>query len=35
MSKLAEKLKHEFLELIPPTVYFFVVLHFAAAFRHS
>ncbi len=31
MSSFAEKLKHEFLELIPPTVYFFVVLHFAAA----
>ena len=31
MTTVAEKLKHEFLELIPPTVYFFVVLHFAAA----
>ncbi len=30
MSTFTDKLKHEFLELIPPTVYFFVVLHFAA-----
>ena len=30
MSMLAEKLKHELAELIPPTLYFFVVLHFAA-----
>lgn len=30
MSTFAAKLKHEFLELIPPTLYFFVVLHFAA-----
>ena len=40
MSTLAEKLKHELAELIPPTLYFFVVLHFAAAVqallnRHS
>ena len=31
MSAFADKLKHELLELIPPTLYFFVVLHFAAA----
>lgn len=33
MSTFAEKLKHELAELIPPTVYFFVVLHFVAAIQ--
>lgn len=33
MSSFAEKLKHELAELIPPTVYFFVVLHFVAAIQ--
>lgn len=33
MSKLTKTLKHEFLELIPPTVYFFVVLHLVAVIR--
>ena len=33
MSTFAKKLKHELAELIPPTVYFFVVLHFVAAIQ--
>ncbi len=33
MSKFARTLKHEFIELIPPTLYFFVVLHLVAVLR--
>jgi hypothetical protein len=33
MSKFSKTLKHEFMELIPPTVYFFVVLHLVSAIR--
>src|SRR5438034_6827066 len=33
MTKLATKLKEEFFELLPPTIYFFVVLHIVAFVR--
>jgi len=33
MSKFTATVKHEFLELIPPTLYFFVVLHIVALIR--
>ena len=33
MSKLTATIKHEFEELIPPTVYFFIALHLAATIR--
>jgi hypothetical protein len=33
MSKAAEKIKEEFLALLPPTIYFFVVLHIIALIR--
>jgi hypothetical protein len=33
MSKFTATVKHEFLELIPPTIYFFVVLHIIAIIR--
>jgi hypothetical protein len=33
MNKFARTVKHEFMELIPPTVYFFVVLHLLAGIR--
>lgn len=33
MSKATEKLKEEFLALLPPTIYFFVVLHIVALIR--
>ena len=33
MSKLTEKLKEEFLEILPPTIYFFVILHIIAFIR--
>jgi hypothetical protein len=33
MSKFAATVKHEFAELGPPTVYFFIVLHLAATIR--
>jgi hypothetical protein len=33
MSKLAATLKHEFAELVPPTLYFFVILHIIALIR--
>src|SRR5438876_8579673 len=33
MSKFAQTIKHEFLELIPPTLYFFVILHIVALIR--
>ena len=33
MSKIAHTIKHEFLEMIPPTIYFFVILHIVALIR--
>jgi hypothetical protein len=30
MSKLATTVKHEFLEMLPPTIFFFVILHIVA-----
>ncbi len=33
MSKLLEKVKEEFLALLPPTIFFFVTLHLVAFFR--
>lgn len=33
MSKATEKLKEELLALVPPTLYFFVVLHIVALIR--
>ena len=33
MSKLSSKFKEEFLELLPPTIYFFVALHIVAFVR--
>jgi hypothetical protein len=33
MSRFAATVKHEILELIPPTLYFFVVLHIVALLR--
>ena len=33
MSRLTAKLKEEFLEMIPPTIYFFVILHIVAFIR--
>ena len=33
MTKLATKLKEEFFELLPPTIYFFVALHIVAFVR--
>jgi hypothetical protein len=33
MSKLTTTLKHEFLEMLPPTIFFFVILHIVAAIR--
>ncbi len=33
MSKFAKTIKHEFAELIPPTLYFFVILHIVALIR--
>ena len=33
MTKLATTLKKEFLELLPPTIYFFVALHIVAFVR--
>ncbi len=33
MSKFAKTLKHELAEMIPPTVYFFVILHIVALIR--
>ena len=33
MSKVLEKLKDEFLELLPPTIFFFVALHIVALIR--
>ena len=33
MSKIADTIKHELLEMVPPTIYFFVVLHIVALIR--
>jgi len=33
MSRLTAKIKEEFLEMIPPTIYFFVILHIIAFVR--
>jgi hypothetical protein len=33
MSKLSAKIKEEFVELIPPTLYFFITLHLVALFH--
>jgi hypothetical protein len=30
MSKLAAGIKHEFMEMLPPTIFFFVILHIVA-----
>ena len=33
MSKLTATIKHEFFEMLPPTVFFFVILHIVALIR--
>ena len=33
MGKVVETLKHEFMEMVPPTIYFFVILHIAGFVR--
>ena len=33
MSKIAHTIKHELLEMVPPTLYFFVILHIVALIR--
>jgi hypothetical protein len=33
MSKLTATIKHEFIELLPPTIFFFVILHIVAIIR--
>jgi hypothetical protein len=33
MSKIAQTIKKEFLEMVPPTIYFFVILHIVALIR--
>lgn len=33
MSALTAKIKHEFLEMLPPTIFFFVLLHLVAIIR--
>jgi hypothetical protein len=33
MSELTTKIKHEFLEMLPPTIFFFVLLHIIAVVR--
>jgi len=33
MSKLTGTLKHEFMEMLPPTIFFFVILHIVALIR--
>ena len=33
MSRLTAKIKEEFIEMIPPTIYFFVILHIVAFIR--
>ena len=33
MSNLTARIKHEFMEMIPPTLYFLVILHIVAIMR--
>lgn len=33
MSKLTTKIRHEFMELLPPTIFFFVILYIVAIIR--
>ena len=33
MSKLTATIKHEFMEMLPPTIFFFVILHIVAIIR--
>ncbi len=33
MSKLTATIKHEFLDMLPPTIFFFVILHIVAIIR--
>ncbi|MEW6339144.1 MAG: hypothetical protein RXR20_27555 [Paraburkholderia sp.] len=33
MSKLTATIKHEFMEILPPTIFFFVILHIVALIR--
>ncbi|MEA3086459.1 MAG: hypothetical protein QOC89_4156 [Paraburkholderia sp.] len=33
MSKLTTTIKHEFMEMLPPTIFFFVILHIVAIIR--
>lgn len=33
MSKLGSKIKHEFMQMLPPTIYFLVILHIVAIVR--
>ncbi len=33
MSKVVATIKHEFLEMLPPTIYFFIILHIVAIIR--
>jgi hypothetical protein len=33
MSKFADTIKHELAEMVPPTIYFFVILHLVAFIR--
>jgi hypothetical protein len=33
MSKFADTIKHELAEMVPPTIYFFVILHIVAFIR--
>ncbi|ASW00704.1 hypothetical protein [Paraburkholderia aromaticivorans] len=33
MSKLTSTIKHEFMEMLPPTLYFFVILHIVTIMR--
>ena len=33
MSKLTARIKHEFMEILPPTIFFFVILHIVSLVR--
>ncbi len=33
MGKIAHTIKHELLEMVPPTIFFFVILHIVALVR--
>jgi len=33
MSTLARKIKHEFIKALPPTIFFFIILHIVALIR--